>query len=121
MQKSVSRYLLNSSRKTPPKFVKSKKKVTFRLNLNIFQVHDWGHFSQQVKLKAFKPFTSAANALDNMNAISEGLMHEDLKAFLTDQLPKGQSVGINDSRLLQVVKDELSVAVAGGDIVQESV
>ena len=84
-------------------------------------MHDWGHFSQQVKLKAFKPFTSAANALDNMNAISEGLMHEDLKAFLGDQLPKGQTVGINDSRLLQVVKDELSLAVAGGDIVQDNV
>jgi len=88
-------------------------------DINEMQVHDWGHFSQQVKLKAFKPFTSAANALDNMNAISEGLMHEDLKAFLGDQLPKGQTVGINDSRLLQVVKDELSLAVAGGDIVQE--
>ena len=48
-----------------------------------------------------------------------GLMHDDLRAFLTDQLPKGQSVGINDSRLLQVVKEELGVPVAGGDIVAE--
>lgn len=48
-----------------------------------------------------------------------GLMHDDLRAFLTDQLPKGQSVGINDSRLLQVVKEELGVPVAGGDIVSE--
>merc|ERR1712110_563557 len=67
---------------------------------------DWAQFSQQVKLKAFKPFTSAANALDNMNAISEGLKHEDLRTFLTDQVPKGQSIGILDSRLLQVVKEE---------------
>jgi len=88
-------------------------------DINEMKAHDWAQFSQQVKLKGFKPFTSAANALDNMNAISEGLMHDDLRAFLTDQLPKGQSVGINDSRLLQVVKEELGVPVAGGDIVSE--
>ena len=41
-------------------------------DINEMKAHDWAHFSQQVKLKGFKPFTSAANALDNMNAISEG-------------------------------------------------
>ena len=41
-------------------------------DINEMEIADWGQFSQQVKLKAFKPFTSAANALDNMNAISEG-------------------------------------------------
>ena len=46
-------------------------------------------------------------------------MHDDLKAFLSDQLPKGQTIGINDNRLLQVVKEDLEVPVAGGEIVQE--
>ena len=41
-------------------------------DINELKSGDWATFSQQVKLKAFKPFTSAANALDNMNAISEG-------------------------------------------------
>ena len=42
-------------------------------DINQMDVHDWGTFSQACRLVAFKPFTSAANALDNMNAISEGL------------------------------------------------
>ena len=41
-------------------------------DINEMHAADWAQFSQQVKLKAFKPFTSAANALDNMNAVSEG-------------------------------------------------
>lgn len=88
-------------------------------DINEIDISDWAQFSQQVKLKSFKPFTSAANALDNMNAVSEGLLHEDLKAFLTDQVPKGQTIGINDNRLIQVVKDELEMPVAGGEIVLE--
>ena len=42
-------------------------------DINQMDVSDWGEFGQICKLTAFKPFTSAANALDNMNAISEGL------------------------------------------------
>ena len=41
-------------------------------DINQMDVSDWGEFGQICKLTAFKPFTSAANALDNMNAISEG-------------------------------------------------
>lgn len=41
-------------------------------DINEIDISDWAQFSQQVKLKSFKPFTSAANALDNMNAVSEG-------------------------------------------------
>merc|ERR1712176_546206 len=61
----------------------------------------------------------AANALDNMNAISEGLVHEDLKAFLSSNLPSGQTVGIVDPKLLQVVKEEVGCKVQGGEVVQE--
>merc|ERR1712226_151178 len=82
-------------------------------------VSDWGEFGQICKLTAFKPFTSAANALDNMNAISEGLVHEDLKAFLSSNLPSGQTVGIVDPKLLQVVKEEVGCKVQGGEVVQE--
>ena len=43
-------------------------------DINQMDVSDWGEFGQICKLTAFKPFTSAANALDNMNAISEGML-----------------------------------------------
>ena len=48
-----------------------------------------------------------------------GLVHEDLKAFLSSNLPSGQTVGIVDPKLLQVVKEEVGCKVAGGEVVQE--
>lgn len=35
-------------------------------------ISDFGSFSKIVSLKAFVPFTSAENALENVNMISEG-------------------------------------------------
>merc|ERR1712235_41776 len=88
-------------------------------DINELDVSDWGSFGQACKLVAFKPFTSAANALDNMNAVSEGLVHDDMKAFLASNLPEGQTVGILDPKLLQTVKEEVGCKVSGGEIVQE--
>lgn len=48
-----------------------------------------------------------------------GLVHEDLKAFLSSNLPSGQTVGIVDPKLLQVVKEEVGCKVQGGEVVQE--
>ena len=42
-----------------------------------------------------------------------GLVHDDLKAFLTQNLPAGQAVGILDPKLLQVVKEEVGCQVQG--------
>ena len=41
-------------------------------DISELNANDYASFGQLVKLKAFQPFTSAAIALDNMNAISEG-------------------------------------------------
>ncbi|KAJ4927753.1 hypothetical protein JOQ06_015555 [Pogonophryne albipinna] len=43
-------------------------------------------FNSMVSLTAF-PFNSAQGALENMNAISEGVVHGDLKLFLETNLP----------------------------------
>jgi hypothetical protein len=45
-------------------------------------------FGKVVKLTAFKPFSSAANALEQINAISEAQLTDDLKNFLALNLPK---------------------------------
>ena len=37
-------------------------------------VSDLGRFGKLVKMVAFSPFRSGANALDNINCISEGLL-----------------------------------------------
>jgi len=50
-------------------------------------VLELARFSRLVKLRAFAPFTSAENALSNINDISEGVMSADLRTFLEANLP----------------------------------
>lgn len=47
-------------------------------------------FGKMVKLVAFKPFTSAQNALENINAVSENKVTDDLRNFLEMNLPKAR-------------------------------
>lgn len=77
-------------------------------------VSDLAKFGRIVKLKAFQPFTSAENALENINNISEGILGEDLKNFLEMNLPKVKAgkkakfaLGIQDKGLSQAISDEL--------------
>ncbi|KAJ0411720.1 hypothetical protein ATCC90586_002104 [Pythium insidiosum] len=79
-------------------------------------VNDLAKFGRIVKLKAFQPFTSAENALENINNISEGLLGDDLKNFLEMNLPKVKagkkakfSLGVFDKNLAQAVADALAV------------
>ncbi|KUF76720.1 Nucleolar protein 56 [Phytophthora nicotianae] len=78
-------------------------------------VADVSSFGRIVKLKAFQPFTSAENALENINNVSEGLLSEDLKNFLEMNLPKVKSgkkakfaLGVQDKGLAQAISDELN-------------
>ncbi|KAF4042146.1 snoRNA binding domain-containing protein [Phytophthora infestans] len=78
-------------------------------------VADVSSFGRIVKLKAFQPFTSAENALENINNISEGLLSEDLKNFLEMNLPKVKAgkkakfaLGVQDKGLAQAISDELN-------------
>ena len=49
---------------------------------------DMTRFGKVVKLKGFKPFTSAAMALDEINNVAESTCSDDLKNFLELNLPK---------------------------------
>ncbi|URE03276.1 Nucleolar protein [Musa troglodytarum] len=51
-------------------------------------VLDLTRFGKVVKLVAFHPFSSALDALNQCNAVSEGLMTEELRNFLEMNLPK---------------------------------
>ena len=46
---------------------------------------------QVVNLIGFSPFKTAADALANINSISEGIVHDDLKLFLDTNMPKVSS------------------------------
>ena len=49
---------------------------------------DVSRFGKSVGLTAFQPFKSAAEALGEINSISEGLLTEELQQFLERSLPK---------------------------------
>lgn len=77
---------------------------------------DLSKFNSVVKLIAFAPFTSGLNALDNLNAISEGILHDDLKLFLDTNLPKTSSkkeakvqLGVADSKISSALGEALNI------------
>jgi len=51
-------------------------------------VSDMQRFGKVAKLTAFKPFGSAADALEQINAVSEAQLTDELKNFITMNLPK---------------------------------
>lgn len=55
------------------------------------QINDFGAFTKLIELVSFAPFKGAAEALENANDISEGLVSESLKAILDLNLPKASS------------------------------
>lgn len=56
-------------------------------------VSDMNRFGRVVKLIAFVPFKSAADGLEQVNAVSEATMTDELKSFLELNLPKVSRAG----------------------------
>jgi nucleolar protein 56 len=78
-------------------------------------VTDIGRFGRAVKLKAFQPFESAQDALENANAISEHAMHGSLHSFLEMNLPKNSSKKSKTASFsLGVVDPALATAISDG-------
>ncbi|XP_057225345.1 nucleolar protein 56 [Malurus melanocephalus] len=81
-----------------------------------------GKFHNMVKLVAFSPFRSAQSALENMNAVSEGVLHEDLRLMLDTALPpkrKKVVLGVGDAKMGAAVLEELGVQCQTGGVVAE--
>jgi nucleolar protein 56 len=91
-------------------------------------VTDMKRFGRAVKLKAFTPFESAQDALENANAISEHAMTGTLHNFLELNLPKvskskcktaGFALGLIDPGLATAVSEGLGVSCRSDDTVRE--
>jgi len=86
-------------------------------------ITDLSLFASTVKLISFSPFKSSTNALDNINAVSEGLLHDDLKAFLGTNVPKSGKaqvlLGIGDTRVSGVIQEELGIKCTTAEVVSE--
>eukprot|EP01111_Echinosteliopsis_oligospora_P018737 TRINITY_DN875_c0_g1_i1.p1 TRINITY_DN875_c0_g1~~TRINITY_DN875_c0_g1_i1.p1 ORF type:complete len:513 (+),score=163.48 TRINITY_DN875_c0_g1_i1:28-1539(+) len=77
-------------------------------------IADFKSFSRVLKLKAFAPFASADNALENMNKVSEGILPDLLKNFLEQNLPKKKSsvtLGVIEPELGSSIQNELGVKI----------
>lgn len=89
-------------------------------------VKDMDRFGKVMKLVSFKPFTSAANALEQINAVSEGIMTDDLKNFMEQSLPKVKagkkpkfSVGVSDPKIGAAILEATDIPCESNDRVQE--
>eukprot|EP00727_Mastigamoeba_balamuthi_P009333 m51a1_g5021 putative nucleolar protein (554) ;mRNA; r:330130-332044 len=62
-------------------------------------------FGKVVSLRAFLPFKSSEDALENANAVSEGVLHAELKEFLESNVDKGQVLGVSEDKLASAVAE----------------
>ncbi|KAG8949505.1 snoRNP complex protein nop56 [Tulasnella sp. 419] len=77
-------------------------------------MQDLNKFGKMVQLKSFDPFKSAADALENINDVSEGVLNDHLKALLELNLSKTSKkspvvLGVSDKNLGGSISSELGI------------
>uniref|UniRef100_A0A1B0A7V7 Nucleolar protein 56 n=1 Tax=Glossina pallidipes TaxID=7398 RepID=A0A1B0A7V7_GLOPL len=86
-------------------------------------VTDFAKFNSIVKLAAFTPFKTAIAALENVNAISEGIVPQDLLVFLDDFFSKLKKkkcqLGIADAKLGAAITEAIGVQCSHFGVVPE--
>ncbi|KAG0554392.1 hypothetical protein KC19_12G088000 [Ceratodon purpureus] len=89
-------------------------------------VTDLTRFGKVVKLLAFSPFTSAADALEQCNSVTEGIMTSELQNFLELNLPKVKagkkskvSLGVAEPKLGSAILEATSIPCQSNDYVNE--
>ncbi|KAG2540738.1 hypothetical protein PVAP13_9NG592900 [Panicum virgatum] len=89
-------------------------------------VLDLERFGKAVKLTAFNPFSSAVDALNQCNAISEGIMTDELRSFLELNLPKPKegkkakySLGVVEPKVGSHIAEVTGIPCQSNEFVQE--
>ncbi|GJN31480.1 hypothetical protein PR202_gb19885 [Eleusine coracana subsp. coracana] len=89
-------------------------------------VLDLDRFGKAVKLSAFTPFSSAIDALNQCNAISEGIMTDELRSFLEMNLPKPKegkkakySLGVVEPKVGSHISEVTGIPCQSNEFVQE--
>lgn len=87
-------------------------------------VTDISRFNAIVKLTGFTPFKNAFTALENINAISEGIVTEELQVFLDTSFPKSQKknkhvLGVADPKLGAAINEAVGIQCDHTGIVPE--
>ncbi|XP_063781552.1 nucleolar protein 56-like isoform X3 [Pseudophryne corroboree] len=77
-------------------------------------------FNSIVKLVAYSPFMSSQSALENVNAINKGVLHEDLKLFLETNMPAERQkvlLGVSHSKIGDAIEEKLNITCQMGGVV----
>ncbi len=77
-------------------------------------VTDISAFNGVITLQAFNPFKNAADALSNINSVSEGLCSDQLKFFLQSNMPKKVKkvvLGVLDPKLGAAISEVIGIKV----------
>ena len=87
-------------------------------------IQDLVKFKGIVQLISFCPFKSAIAALENINSVSEGVVHQDLNDFLEANLPKPKkrssfALGVADKNAGSVIADTFGISCQSSGIVPE--
>ncbi|KCV68277.1 hypothetical protein H696_05198 [Fonticula alba] len=84
-------------------------------------MQDLSKAGKVLKLKSFAPFQSAAHALENINDITEGIVNDYLKNFLTANLAKSKKVklGVQEARLGGAISDATGISCDVSDVTTE--
>ena len=85
-------------------------------------ITDLSLFSKICKLKAYLPFKTAEDALENINSVSEGIVTDALKTFLNNNLPKKSKkyrLGVMDPKIGQSIAQEIDFQLASDENVME--
>jgi nucleolar protein 56 len=104
--------------------VKEFEEVSMLLPQVEASVNELSKFNSIVKLAGFSPFKTAIAALENINAISEGIVPEDLSVFLDSTLPKpGKkeklTLGVADPKLGAAITEALKITCTHIGVVPE--
>ncbi|KAI3885311.1 hypothetical protein MKW98_002703 [Papaver atlanticum] len=89
-------------------------------------VTDLNRFGKVVKIAAFSPFGSALDALNQCNAVSEGLMTDELRNFLELNLPKVKegkkpkfSLGVAEPKIGSHIFEETKIPCQSNEFILE--
>ncbi|KAJ1851397.1 Nucleolar protein 56, partial [Coemansia sp. RSA 486] len=101
--------------------VKKAEKIGAKLGEVQSSVKDLAKFTKIVSLKSFAPFKNAADALENINDVSEGVCSEGLATFLQLNLPADQKslLGVSDKNLAGSIKAASGVRCTTEELAQE--
>ncbi|KAJ1753079.1 Nucleolar protein 56 [Coemansia sp. RSA 1821] len=101
--------------------VTSAEKIGAKLNEVQATITDLAKLGKYVKPKSFAPFKNAADALENINDVSEGMCSESLCAFLQLNLPKASKsvLGVSDRGLAGSIKTETGIQCSTEELAQE--